>query len=60
MHEQNIIYGKIHLDDTMHERTVIFRQLYIFRSHAGLLAKENKRKTYKEYLWAGQLLNELK
>jgi len=28
MHEQNIIYGKIHLDDTTHERTIIFRQLF--------------------------------
>jgi len=28
MHDQKSIYGKKHLDDTTHERTIIFRQLF--------------------------------
>ena len=54
MHEHNISYGKIHLHDTTHERTIIFRQL--FSGHM-LGSRIKKRNTRKELV---MLLNERK
>jgi len=59
MHEQNIIYGKIHLDDTTHERTIIFRQLFS-GDMLGSRLKKTKEKCARNICELVMLLNEIK
>ena len=54
-----IIYGKIHLDDTTHQRTIIFRELFSGHVLASRL-KKRKEKRARNTCELVMLLNEKK